>query len=64
MWVCTGGSWSVLVVDVPMLVGGCGFCNDGCAVSLRQWLLVAIVAAVVDVPLLSLMLLMVMRGRR
>ena len=38
--------------------------SDGWSVLLWQWLLVAVVAAMVDVPLLLLMLLMVMRGRR
>ena len=40
------------------------YASGDCSVLLRQWLLVALVAAVVDVPLLLLMLLMVMRGRR
>ena len=38
--------------------------GGGWSVLLWQWLLVAVVSEMVDVPLLLLMLLMVMRGRR
>ena len=55
--VCDGGCY--LVGHAWWRSGGCA--GGGWSVLLQQWLLVAVVAVVVDV---SLLLLMVMTGRR
>ena len=67
------GEWVLMGFGVVSFIGFFFFwlrwwmwvcASDGWSVLLWQWLLVAVVAAMVDVPLLLLMLLMVMRGRR